>query len=35
MSESVMLEKSKDFSVEIIKLCKKIRGTEKEYILTN
>ncbi len=35
MSDSVMLEKSKDFSVEIIKLCKKIRETEKEYVLTN
>lgn len=30
-----MLEKSKDFSVEIIKLCKRIRETEKEYVLTN
>lgn len=35
MSDSIMLEKSKDFSVEIIKLCKKIRETEKEYVLTN
>ena len=35
MSDSVMLEKSKDFSVEIIKLCKRIRETEKEYVLTN
>ena len=35
MSESIMLEKSKDFSVEIIRLCKRIRETEKEYVLTN
>ena len=30
-----MLEKSKDFSVEIINLCKEIRESKKEYILTN
>lgn len=28
MSNSIMLEKSKDFSVEIIKLYKEIRETE-------
>ena len=30
-----MLEKSKDFSVDIINLCKKIRTEEKEFVLTN
>ena len=35
MSDSIMLEKSKDFAVRIITLCKKIRASEKEFILTN
>lgn len=35
MSESIMLEKSKDFAVDIVQLCKKIRENEKEYVLTN
>lgn len=35
MSKSIMLEKSKDFAVDIVQLCKKIRENEKEYVLTN
>ena len=35
MSNSIMLDKSKDFAVEIINLCKEIREAEKEYVLTN
>ena len=34
MSESIMLEKSKDFAVEIVVLCKKITEEQKEYVLT-
>ena len=34
MSDSVMLEKSKDFAVEIVVLCKKITEDQKEYVLT-
>lgn len=30
-----MLVKSKDFAVEIIKICKIIKENEKEYVLTN
>ena len=35
MAESIMLEKSKDFAVEIILLCKRIKTVNKESILTN
>ncbi|MBQ8267996.1 MAG: four helix bundle protein, partial [Clostridia bacterium] len=35
MSESIMLEKSKDFAVEIVELCKNIKQSNKESILTN
>ena len=35
MSESIMLEKSKDFAVKIILLCKSIKETQRESILTN
>ena len=34
MSESIMLEKSKDFAVEIVVICKKITEEKKEYVLT-
>lgn len=34
MSESIMLEKSKDFAVDIVVLCKEITEKQKEYILT-
>ncbi len=35
MADSIMLEKAKDFAVEIINLCKNIKETKKETVLTN
>lgn len=35
MAESIMLEKAKDFAVEIVKLCKSIKNEKKESVLTN
>ncbi len=35
MSESIMLNKAKDFAVEILILCKNIRETKRENLLTN
>ena len=35
MSESIMLEKSKDFAVEIYNLCRKIKKEQRESVLTN
>lgn len=35
MAESIMLEKSKDFAVDIVFLCKNIKTQYKESILTN
>ena len=35
MSESVMLNRAKDFAVDIINLCRHIKETKKESILTN
>ena len=35
MAESIMLDKAKDFAVEIIKMCKSIKETKRESILTN
>ena len=35
MAESIMLEKAKDFAVEIVKLCKAIKNEKKESVLTN
>ena len=35
MANSIMLEKSKDFAVEIIKLCKRIKETNRESVMTN
>ena len=35
MAESIMLDKAKDFAVEIINLCKTIKETKKETVLTN
>lgn len=34
MAESIMLNKSKDFAVEIIKITKEISQNHKEYVLT-
>lgn len=35
MSNSIMLEKSKDFAVTIVTICRKIKETHRESILTN
>ena len=35
MAESLMLDKAKDFAVEIINICKKIKETRRESVLTN
>lgn len=35
MSESIMLNKSKDFAVEIVNTCKGIKHTHRESVLTN
>ena len=35
MAESIMLDKSKDFAVEILNLCKNIKEIKKENLLTN
>ena len=35
MAESVMLEKAKDFAVEIVNICRNIKETKRESVLTN
>ena len=35
MAESIMLKKAKDFAVEIINMCKNIKETKRESVLTN
>lgn len=35
MSDSVMLEKAKDFAVETVKICKAIKEAKRESVLTN
>ena len=35
MSDSVMLEKAKDFAVETVKICKSIKEAKRESVLTN
>jgi four helix bundle protein len=35
VAESIMLEKSKDFAVNIVNLCKRIKETKRESVLTN
>ena len=35
MAESIMLNKSKDFAVEIVKLCRDIKSEKRESVLTN
>ena len=35
MAESILKEKAKAFAKEIVLLCRYVRGTEKEVILTN
>ena len=35
MAESIMLEKAKDFAVSIVILCKSIKETKRESVLTH
>ena len=35
MAESIMLDKAKDFAVVIINICRRIKKTERESVLTN
>ena len=35
MAESIMFEKAKDFAVEIVNLCRTIKETKHESVLTN
>ena len=35
MSESIMLDKAKDFAVKIINICKSIKEAKRESVLTN
>lgn len=35
MAESIMLDKSKDFAVEIVNTCRIIKETKKESVMTN
>lgn len=35
MPESLMLEKAKDFAVEIVSLCKEIKENQRESVMTN
>ena len=34
MSDSIMLDKAKDFAVDIVNLCRQISVEKKEYVLT-
>ena len=34
MADSIMLEKAKDFAVEIVNICRQIGAGRKEYVLT-
>lgn len=35
MADSIMLDRAKDFAVEIVTLCKHIKSVQKETVLTN
>ena len=35
MADSIMLNKSKDLAVAIVNLCKELKTTSKDYILSN
>ncbi len=35
MADSVMLDKAKDFAVDIVKLCKGVKSNHRESVLTN
>ena len=34
MADSIMLEKAKDFAVEVVDVCRQISFEQKEYVLT-
>lgn len=35
MAESIMLDKAKDFAVDIVNVCKRIKENKKESVMTN
>ena len=35
MSKSVMLDRAKDFAVDVVELCRNIKETKRETVLTN
>ena len=35
MAESIMLNKAKDFAVDVVNLCKNIKSEHKESVMTN
>lgn len=35
MADSIMLDKAKDFAVEIVNVCKRIKETKRESVMTN
>lgn len=35
MADSIMLEKAKDFAVDIVTLCRTVKETKRESVLTN
>lgn len=35
MKESILLDKSKDFAIRIINLCKYLNNEKKEYVMSN
>ncbi len=35
MADSIMLDKAKDFAVNIVNLCRSIKETKRESVLTN
>lgn len=35
MADSIMLDKAKDFAVDIVNLCKEIKASYRESVLTN
>ncbi len=35
MADSIMLDKAKDFTVDIVNLCKEVKANHRESVLTN
>ena len=35
MADSIMLEKAKDFAVDIVNLCRSVKETKRESVMTN